>query len=788
MLVPAREECRAILLACGSDPRGLMYALLELADRVQHSDHPLQALQLQKPVAERPCNAIRSIGRLFVSDVEDKPWFNDREMWPAYFSMLAAQRFNRFHLSLGLGYDFLRNVTDAYFLFAYPFFLSVPGYQVRAVNLPDPERDQNLEMLRFISEQAVARGIDFQLGLWTHGYEWTNSPHANYAIEGLTPENHGPYCRDALAALLRACPAISGVTLRTHGESGVHEGSYAFWKTVFEGVAQSDRKIEIDLHTKGLDQTMIDAVLATGMPLRLSPKYWAEHTGMPYHQAAIRETEMPHETANREGFFALSTGSRSLTRYGYADFLREDRPYRIMFRVWPGTHRMLLWGDPGTTAAHARAFAFCGSDGVELFEPLSFKGREGSGHSGGRCGYADQSLNPHWDWQKFLYTYRLWGRLTYNPDSDPDTWRRHLRRQFQSQAAPLEAALASATRILPIVTTAHMPSAANVNYEPEFYTNQSVLDPTKSHPYDDTPSPKVFANVSPLDPQLFSRMSDYAAELLKGERSGKYSPIEVGQWLEDLATIAAAELAQAGSSGSPDFRRAAVDVRIQIGLGRFFAAKFRSGTLYAIYEQSGDRAALEEALKAYRRAREIWAQFAAEAKDTYFSDITIGPKPFMRGHWLDRLPAIDADIADMAKRLESASHSADQAARIGAAIQEALGRPQRASPASSHTPAERFVPGKRLRIALSIGRSAEPISALLYYRHVNQAERYQTIEMQSQGLEFRAEIPGSYASASFPLQYYFELRQTSGKVWLYPGFAPDLANQPYFVVRPSTPR
>ena len=75
--------------------------------------------------------------RLFASDIEDKPWYNDREMWPRYLTMLATQRFNRFNLSLGLGYDFLRRVTDAYFLFPYPFLLSVPGYNVRAAGLPD---------------------------------------------------------------------------------------------------------------------------------------------------------------------------------------------------------------------------------------------------------------------------------------------------------------------------------------------------------------------------------------------------------------------------------------------------------------------------------------------------------------------------------------------------------------------------------------------------------------------------------------------------------------------------
>src|SRR5580704_9367798 len=352
--------------------------------------------------ADQPFNQVRSIMRLFVSDVEDKPWFNDREMWPAYFSMLAAQRFNRFHLALGIGYDFLREVTDSYFVFAYPFLLPVPGYTVRAVGLPDAERDRNLETLKYISEQAVAHGLHFQLGLWMHGYQWANSPHANYTIEGLAAETHGPYCRDALALLLKALPAVSGVTFRVHGESGVAEGSYDFWKMVFDGVVKSGRKLEIDMHAKGIDQGMIDVALATGMPVKVSPKFWAEHMGMPYHQTAIRDQEVPQADHRDSGLMALSAGSRSFTRYGYADLMREDRRFDILWRIWPGTQRLLLWADPVFAAGYARAFQFCGSSGVEIMEPLSFKGRRGSGISGGRCAYADASLRPRWDWEKYL--------------------------------------------------------------------------------------------------------------------------------------------------------------------------------------------------------------------------------------------------------------------------------------------------------------------------------------------------------------------------------------------------
>ncbi len=786
-LVPGKAAGRPVLLACGYDSRALVFALLDLSDRVQNGTNAAAALTIQRPITERPANTIRSVTRLFCSDVEDKPWFNDREMWPQYLTMLATNRFNRFNLALGIGYDFIRRVTDAYLLFSYPFLLAVPGYNVRVPQLPDAERDQNLKMLQFISEQTVARGMQFQLGLWMHGYEWIDSPKPNYTIEGLTRETHGPYCRDAVRALLKACPAISGVTFRIHGESGVEEGSYDFWKTVFDGVATCGRKVEIDMHAKGMDETMLNVAVATGLPVKVSPKYWAEHMGMPYHQADIREIEQPRAGRTATGLMKLSSGSRSFLRYGYGDLLRENRPWGVLHRIWPGTQRLLLWADPLTAAAHSRAFGFCGSDGVEIMEPLSFKGRRGSGIAGDRCAYADASLRPRWDWEKYIYSHRVWGRLLYNPDTEPEVWQRYLRKQFGPGAPGIEAALANASRILPIVTTAHGASAGNNTYWPEVYLNQSIIDPDHPGPYRDTPAPRVFGNVSPLDPQLFSRINDFADELLKGECSGKYSPIEVAQWIEDYASQAVKGLAQAealvAAKNRPEYRRIAEDVAIQAGLGQFFGAKFRSGALYRIYERTGNRTALDESLKAYRAARTSWAELANRAKSVYMSDITVGENPQLRGHWIDRLPAIDADIVLMAKQADQVKSGDASLERAESAIKAVLGRPRRASLACQHRPAAKFRPGQPLDIELSVEKGSRPVSARLYYRHVTQAERYEPAEMQLRDGRYRATIPASYTDSPYPLEYYFELKQGPESAWLYPGFAEDLTNQPYFVMR-----
>src|SRR4029453_9443187 len=124
-------------------------------------------------------------------------------------------------------------------------------------------------------------------------------------------------------------------TLRTHRESGISEQSYEFWKTVFDGVARAGRSVEIDLHAKGLDERTIDMALATRQPVVISPKFWAEHMGLPYHQAWIRPNERP-DRERGAGLFANSAGARSFLRYGSGDLLAAGRPSGVLPPPRPG--------------------------------------------------------------------------------------------------------------------------------------------------------------------------------------------------------------------------------------------------------------------------------------------------------------------------------------------------------------------------------------------------------------------------------------------------------------------
>jgi hypothetical protein len=782
-LVAVREDGGRTLLACGHDARGLVYVLTDLADRVRNAPDPIATLASIETTVEQPANEVRSIARLFCSDIEDKPWYNDRAMWPEYFDMLATQRFNRFNLAFGIGYDFIRQVTDAYFLFTYPFLLNVPGYNVRVPQLPDGECESNLEMLRYISEQCVGRGLEFHVGLWMHGYEWIDSPKANYTIEGLNKDNHGPYCRDAVRMLLQQAPNISGVTFRIHGESGVAEGSFEFWKTVFDGVATCGRGVPIDMHTKGMSQQMIDVALATNQPLTMSPKFWGEHMGMPYHQADIRAFEKP-KTEDKPGLMAMSEGTRSFLRYGYGDLLRENRRWKIVHRIWPGTQRLLLWGDPVFAAGYSKAFQFCGSNGVEIMEPLSFKGRRGSGHAGGRCGYADAALEPRWDWQKYEYSTRIWGRLLYNPATRREVLQRAQLREFGAGAEAMEGALANASRILPIVTTAHAPSAGNNMYWLDMYFNQSMVDEKHFGPYSDTSAPRVFGNASPFDPGLFLSMNECAEELLGETASGKYSPIEAAHWIGDFAAQARSSLAKADrlvrNRNGAVYRRARLDIQIQAGMGEFFAAKFRSGVLFHIYQATNEQAALDAAIAQYEKARGAYAGIAEAARNIYTSDVTFGEQTYLRGHWHDRLPAIEQDVAALRSMVKSdASHEPSK--KVQAAIEEALGRTRRLTIDAQHQAPAQFKRGEELRIAVSV--PSETKAVRLHYRRLNQAENYVVAEMAREGRRFETAIPAAYTHTDFPIEYFFDVQHAGGKAGLYPGFASELTNQPYFVVR-----
>jgi len=788
--LPAAGESLALLrtdariLAWGRDTRGLVYALTELADRAKTAIEGGDPLDGTYPLVESPTAGVRSMARLFCAENEDKVWFYNKNQWREYLSMLASNRFNRFSLTLGMGYNYPYHnpwISDVYFYFPYPFLFALPGYDVDVKELDSSERALNFEMLKFIGREAARRGLEFQLALWTQRYDFDDVPNANYTVRGVTEGNLAPYCRDAITHILKEVPEITGMTFRVHVEGGIAEGDYPFWEEAFSGVAAAGRPVEIDMHGKGLDFKLIDMARRSGMPVAASPKYLAEHMGLPYHQSAIREKEYPPETARSERE-KLSEGSRKFLRYSYGDLLTADKDYKVIYRIWAGTQRVLLWGDPSFAAGYGRSSMFAGSDGVEWCEPQSFKGRMGTGIPGQRHNYQRHGLATGEDWKKYDYQYRVWGRLLYNPEAPRQSWMRWLELHCGSAAGACERGLSWASRVLPLITLAHGPSASNNHYWPEIYSNLAYIDGGaggRAYGFD-MEGPTRFGNAPTFDSMLFANAREYAESVLKGEMTAKYTPLDVADWLDEMeqgCKTAVTEGRATDDGDKPETVRMLADVEILGAIAGHFAERFRAACWAELFIATKASCLLAPLNKHARQAVSHWQRAANVSNGLYHDDLTYGPQSWLRGSWHKRLPEMQAELLDLeALRGYGGTESVPADDALARAIRVIGGhRARPRHPVALECEAE-FERERPYAVSLTgVGGTG----ATLHYRHVNQAERWRSVAMNRSAGSFTAEIPSAYTDSPYHLQLFATVVD-GDHLRIAPGLAPDLANEPYF--------
>ncbi len=187
----------------GGDQRGLMYGLFEAAEQLRMHGRLL-------PKQGSPQVRLRGI-RYFVHNKDlDADWYYSRDFWGDHFAMLSRDRFNRFNLVFCHQTNYLAP--------PYPFWIELPEFPgIRVPGLTPAQRERNLEILQYISQDAAQHGIDFTLGIWEQN-AW---PTMQHMVEGIAPENISPYVYAALKKVLQLCPDIQSVQIRTNVESGI---------------------------------------------------------------------------------------------------------------------------------------------------------------------------------------------------------------------------------------------------------------------------------------------------------------------------------------------------------------------------------------------------------------------------------------------------------------------------------------------------------------------------------------------------------------------------------------
>jgi len=767
----------------GGDERGLMYAALEVAERIGSARNRADPFASVHELAEQPFIRDRSLSVYTMNRAHWESRFYDERYWTKYFDLLAADRFNRFLIVFG--YE-----NGGFLAPCYPYFFDTPGYgNVHMVGLTPEQQRKNLAALNRLIELAHERGIAVSLGIWDHiyragvqtgGAEWVNDYHGKpvpNTVEGVTTENLNAYTLASLQELLKQVPAVDGIQFRIHEESGLkREEMDGFWREVFTKMHALKPALLVEARAKGTPDSVIKTGLDLGLNLRVETKYWMEQMGLPFHPMHTN----PPDQHNR--------------RHGYADLLRYPQRYQIDWRLWNGgTSRILLWGDPDYVRRYCDTTLLYQSPNWDVQEPLATKMEAQRPEMPTFDLMPPQHRYYEYEFERYWYFYKVWGRLGYNPRTSDAAWNDDFVRRFGPQAgAHVETALQRASGVLPMIVASVYPY--RLFPTTRGWAERQSLGKTLAE----------YATNETTDIELFESFADAAKRIAAGGKTAKRTPDMTSRWFDaradDILREAAAADAALGAQRTKEFDATMTDVRILAQLARFHARRAIAAVHFNLYGQTKRSAEFHAALEGERSAVAEWRKLVEIAGDQYTFDLAMGARDYdLCGHWRDELAALEADL----KQLETQGKTMPASAPGENAWQPAAADP--IGPTIAHERVSTAKPGEPLQIVARVtpaAKAGSPVSTSsrsqtgegrgpalppgavtvrVHYRHVTQYEDYSAIELKPTGQngEYAATIPGDAISADWDFMYYLDAIDGSGAGTMWPD---AMRESPYVIV------
>jgi len=756
-----RIKSKPAVVLAGGDARGLMYAALDTAEKITDSpaSNPFQQV---RETTETPYLLERGISTYTMQRAYFEQRLYDERYWTRYFDMLAADRINSFVVIFGY--------EDGGFMAPlYPFFFNTPGFpNVEIVGFTPEQQAKNTAAFKTLMRIAHERGIEVTAGIWDHIYRGGvqgggipgASDNAGKRVPGLvfgvSTENLSAYTKASLRRFLDVFPELDAIQFRMHDESGLkHEEMQPFWHDVFSAIKQDHPRVRLDLRAKELPDAVIEDAVNLGLKSRVSTKYWMEQMGMPFPPTHI------------------NTQNQNERRHGYADLLRYPQQYRIHWQLWNGgTTRVLLWGDPDYVRRFATSVRIYDGQTFEVNEMLATK-MLGEPHDEKPL----EILNPNYryydyEFERYWHFYRVWGRLTYNPQAGPEVWTREFERRFGPQAGPrVMQGLHLASNVLPRVV------AASYLYQ-NFPTTRGWAEMNRQG------SLVQYAKEDGSDIQQFMNVRDEAKSILAGTETPMRRPEETSRWFAKTADAIQEQVAQAeksiGSHAGNEFRSTITDLNILAGLARYHSWRLLAGVQYNLYKQSGDLAAFDDAVASERHAVESWKQMVTAAGDVYNENLAFGAHAvgFSR-HWKEEYALLNRDFEQLLA--ERAKAEGTPGARH-VALSTAMPEPPAAQllPAGMAEQGSDYVVSARVNASSSVKPGVK--SVRLRYRHVTQVEDYETAEMalDPKTGTYVGRIPASFIDPKWDLMYFVETIGNNGAGRMYP----DLEIEEPFVIVP----
>ena len=617
---------KGLLRVTGADDRGLMYALLDIANRIDWSTNAADPFAEVHDTTESPDIKERAVSIYTMS----RPYFEsrlfDEKYWAAYLDMLAANRFNSFVLIFG--YE-----NGGYLAPAYPYLFDVDGFpDVRVVNFSRDDQQRYYKALKRLIAMAHARGINVTAGLWDHIYrggvqgpdEYVKQPTSGL-VWGLNERNVAAYITAAVRKFLKEFPEIDGLQFRMHNESGLKNSEMRpFWDKLYSAMKDHGGKTRFTFRVKEFPDDLIDLAADRGVNFRLSTKYWMEQMGLPFHP-----THVPLQNQFER-------------RHSYGDLLHYPQRYGIHWRLWNGgTARLLLWADPEYARRFLETTKLYDGEGFEVNEPLATKMLD-QRQDTPIFGILSEPYRYYtYEFERYWHFFQVFGRLAYNPSTPPEIWHREFKRRLGVEAAPLvERALHKSSEVLPRIVASVFP------YD-KFPTTRGW--PEKQR-WGDLAQ---YAQAEGSDTQQFEGLAEAARRIVTGGETAKITPETNSRWFHEAASeiLRDAGRLPVGLATTKELESTLTDLKILAGLARYHAVRIPAGVQYALFEQTNDVNALDAAIRYERDAIAAWEQIVAAAGDVYAPNLIFGlPRFGLAGHWRDELVELRKGLTQLERR------------------------------------------------------------------------------------------------------------------------------------------
>jgi hypothetical protein len=611
-------------VVAGSDPSGVLYGELELADRVRRAhalpegiddmEHPELKLRGTCIGMQKPEITYQGAEYDYPYTPENFPFFYDKAAWTKYLDMLAEERYNTLYLWNG-----------------HPFtsLLKLPKYS-EAQELSTAQLDQNIAMFKWLTAEADRRGIWILQGFYNiHlSHAFARAHHLPYHLSTPNPLA-AAYTRYAISEFVREYPH-AGLMITLGEALSPHYGAQWITQAIIPGVKDGLR--ESGLHTEPpivvrAHATDIDDVMKAALPL-----YPNIDTMFKWNGESLTWTNVRGPVLDRFKMLAES----SHVAIANIHLLSNLEPFR--------------WGDPDFIRQTLANFPRIGIGGLHLY-PLRYWDWPYAG---------DNTQPPLLQTDRDWIWFAAWGRYAWNPFRDSEKEHAYWAAQFGERFGTAEAGeklLEAYTlagpcqpRLLPRIGITEGNRQALVLG----MTMPQLIDAARYNP-----AVTLWTGDAPAG----ERLDDYVALEAKKQPHRGETPIGVSDETVEASRQAYAA-AQAAASfvtrNRAEYERIVSDMHAIELLMRFYNDRIRAAQEVMLYGYDRDAVHLERARPQLAESVELFRELTNIAGPAYRTATSMETAqrqiPFRGGMkefptWQQCLPMYEKELATFEKRV-----------------------------------------------------------------------------------------------------------------------------------------